>query len=79
MSDAPAKGSPTDDALWFLAMLAILVGLWYFAGGPGKADLKGLFLSAPEPLGTGEAYGPGTEATTTPDTIIEAPPSLPAN
>lgn len=79
MSDAPAKGNPGEDALWFLAMLAILVILWYFAGGPGKADLRGLFFSAPGPLGPGGAYESGGDATTTPDTVIEAPPSLPAN
>lgn len=79
MADAP-KPSPTHDALWFFAILAVLIVLWYFAGGPGKADLRGIFLAPPAPLGSGEAYGPTPgqeEATTTPR--LEAPPSLDDN
>ncbi len=81
MADEPhAKGNPTEDAMWFLAILAGLVILWYFAGGPGQADLRGLFLAPPEPLGNGQAYGPqlGNEAsstaTTTPEEEKVAPP-----
>lgn len=64
-------GSVMDDLYWFLGILAVLIVLWYFAGGPGKADLRGIFLAPPEPVGTGEAYGPtygegSTEATSTP-------------
>ncbi len=46
------------DAFVFLGILAILVALWFMSGGPGKADLRGLFLAPPAPLGSGEAYGP---------------------
>jgi len=74
MADEPTKGNPTEDALWFFGILAILVALWYFAGGPGKADLRGLFLAPPAPLGTGDAYGPQFGATTTPK--VEAPPNF---
>jgi hypothetical protein len=54
-----------------------LVLLWYFAGGPGKADLRGLFLAPPTPLGTGEAYGPtfGDETPTT-SQQLEQPPYI---
>lgn len=81
MADEPKGPTATEDAFWFFGVLAILVVLWYFAGGPGKADLRGLFLAPPQPLGSGEAYGPqfgGTgeeEATTSPQTL-EAPPQL---
>lgn len=64
MADEKKEGSVTKDALLFLAFFAILVVLWYFAGGPGKADLKGLFLAPPAPLGSGEAYGPTLGSTT---------------
>lgn len=77
MADAPKGPTPTEDALWFFGILAALIVLWYFAGGPGKADLRGLFLSPPAPLGNGEAYGPqlnGTENSTTTTTEKVAPP-----
>ena len=75
MADEEKKGStPTEDAFFFFGALAILIALWYFAGGPGKADLRGLFLAPPAPLGTGEAYGPQFGATTTPK--VEAPPNF---
>ena len=44
--------------LIFLLCLAGLVGVWYYTGGPEKADLGGLFLAPPPPIGSGEAYGP---------------------
>ena len=77
MADEPKKGSAMDDVWWFLGAMAILIVLWYFAGGPGKTDLRGIFLSPPAPLGTGEAYGPqfGEDSTTTPTPTFEAPPA----
>jgi len=74
MADEPTKGNPAEDALLFFGALIVLVILWYFAGGPGKADLRGLFLAPPAPLGTGDAYGPQFGATTTPK--VEAPPNF---
>ncbi len=65
-----------NDVYMFLGFMAVLIALWYLAGGPGKADLKGLFLAPPAPLGNGQAYGPpfGTDATATPK--VEPPPTL---
>ena len=79
MADKEEKGDPMNELYLFLGFMAVLVALWYFAGGPGKADLKGLFLSPPAPLGTGEAYGPtfGDDASSTPK--VEAPPTLDQN
>ncbi len=76
MADEP-KGSVWDDVLFVVGGLAILVALWFFSGGPEKADLRGIFLSPPAPLGTGEAYGPtlGGESTTTMQSVV-APPSF---
>lgn len=76
MADEEKKGSAMDDAIFFFGGLAILIILWYFAGGPAKTDLRGIFLSPAEPLGTGQAYGPqlGDEASST--QYFEAPPPL---
>jgi hypothetical protein len=38
--------------------LAILVILWFANGGPERADLRGMFLAPPAPMGPGNAYGP---------------------
>lgn len=67
MADKEEERSAGMEALMLLGALGVLIALWYFAGGPGKADLRGLFLSPPQPLGTGEAYGPqfGTSTTHT--------------
>ncbi len=72
MADEEKKGStPTEDAFFFFGALFVLIVLWYFAGGAGMTDLRGLFLSAPAPLGTGEAYGPqfGDNSTTSNSTF----------
>ncbi len=58
MAGEPEGSNAMGDALWVLGILGILVALWFASGGPGKADLRGLFLSPPPPLGTGDAYGP---------------------
>ena len=72
---AEEKGpSATEDALFFFGILAVLVVLWFLAGGPGKADLRGLFLAPPAPLGTGDAYGPQVGTSTQ-----EAPPTPPSD
>jgi hypothetical protein len=55
----PAAGSDYE-ILWFVfGGLAILIALWWWTGGPERADLRGIFLSPPpEAGGTGESYGP---------------------
>ncbi len=58
MAEEKQGGSVMEEALFFVGILAILIALWFLSGGPGKADLRGLFLAPPAPLGTGEAYGP---------------------
>ncbi len=58
-----------SDLIFVVAGLAMLVVLWYANGGPQKADLRGIFLQPPAPVGTGEAYGPTFDnlaATTSP-------------
>jgi hypothetical protein len=45
--------------------LVLLLVLWYANGGPQKADLRGVFLQPPTPLGNGAAYGPDVASSTT--------------
>lgn len=72
MAEEPGP-SATEDALFFFGILVVLVVLWFLAGGPGKADLRGLFLAPPAPLGTGDAYGPQVGTSTQ-----ESQPAQPA-
>lgn len=59
MADEHGGGVGNAEMLIFVfGGFAVLAALWYLTGGPQKADLKGLFLSPPAPLGNGSAYGP---------------------
>ncbi len=67
------------DVWWLLGGLAVLVALWFYTGGPGKADLRGLFVAPPQPLGSGESYGPtfgsSTDSTGSPQAEHVAAPA----
>jgi hypothetical protein len=58
MAEEHKSGSPFTLLFVVLGVFAVLVALWFINGGPGKADLRGLFLQPPAPLGPGGAYGP---------------------
>jgi hypothetical protein len=58
---ADEKGDGLDDIgmlIFVFGGFAALVAVWYFTGGASKADLRGIFLSPPAPLDSGDAYGP---------------------
>ena len=61
MADEPKEHDPLHDVFWFVGVIIVLVVLWYLAGGPGRSDLRGIFLSPPAPLGNGNAYGPNPQ------------------
>ncbi len=63
MADEP-EPNHMGEVLMLLGGLAALIALWFFVGGPGRTDLRGLFLAPPQPLGTGAAYGPQFGSTT---------------
>jgi len=44
--------------LEILGFMAILVFLWIISGAYKKADLNGVFIAPPPPVGTGGGYGP---------------------
>ena len=64
MAEEAPKHDPLKDLYFFLTIVVIIVILWFAAGGPGKADMQGIFLAPPQPLGGGAAYGPGGPTTT---------------
>lgn len=58
MADEKPKHDVMSD-FWFVVLgLLALVILWFATDGPQRADLRGIFLQLPGPLGGGNAYGP---------------------
>ena len=58
MADENGGGVNDMEMLIFVfGGFAVLVALWFFLGGPKHADLRGVFLAPPAPLGGGNAYG----------------------
>ena len=44
--------------VWFVLILAGFWILWYYSGGPQRADVnQGPFLNPNAPIGDGQAYG----------------------
>ncbi len=52
------SGGPVEMVFFVVLVLGALIALWYYNGGPSRADLRGIFLAPPAPLGSGNAYGP---------------------
>jgi hypothetical protein len=53
-----------SDLKWLIIVIIIIWFMWFFTGGPSRERSQfGLFLKAPSPLDTGEAYGelPGSK------------------
>jgi len=55
---------PLEDAIFVLGIIVVLVVLWFYSGGPNKADVRGIFLHPPKPIDQGGAYGPTIGTTT---------------
>jgi hypothetical protein len=53
-----AGHDPMSDVKFLLVGFALLLILWWANGGPQRADLRGIFLQPPPPVGSGAAYGP---------------------
>lgn len=58
MAEEEKKGSSTQMLWTVIICMAILVFLWFYTGAYKNADLGGIFLAPPAPLGPGGAYGP---------------------
>lgn len=52
------KKSPASNPIWwFLGVMTFLWFIWFFTGGPERAQNAKPFLKPPAPLDTGEQYG----------------------
>ncbi len=51
-------GSAMSTAIFVFGGVILLIIVWYLSGGASRADLRGIFLQPPTPLGNGNAYGP---------------------
>ncbi len=58
MADEKPPHDPMQLLLMVLGGMAILVFLWFASGAYKNADLRGVFLAPPTPLGPGGGYGP---------------------
>ena len=56
--EKPKKDDPMQMLLMVLGFLAVLIFLWFYTGAYKNADLRGVFISPPPPVGPGGAYGP---------------------
>ena len=73
MADEAPPGNPLHNLYGFIAFLVLLVILWFAAGGPSRADLRGILLHAPEPLDNGSAYGPNPQPNSYQTETVQAP------
>ncbi len=58
MADEKVGEDPMKLLLMVLGGMALLVFFWFMSGAYKNADLRGIFLAPPAPIGPGGAYGP---------------------
>lgn len=58
MSNNNKEGGWYTPLLWFVLILAGFWVLWYFTGGPQRADVNsGPYLNPNQPISNGQGYG----------------------
>lgn len=62
--DAPKGPGPVGDLIFIVSLIAVLTVLWFSMGARKAADVKGIFLHPPAPVGPGGSYGPTLGTTT---------------
>lgn len=60
MADDEGGGGGNRDILFLLFVFGVLLFAWFTTGAYKNADLRGIFLAPPAPIGSGEAYGPSS-------------------
>lgn len=58
MADEKPKTDPAKLLMAVLGAMALLIFFWFASGAYKNADLRGIFLAPPAPLGPGGSYGP---------------------
>jgi hypothetical protein len=59
MAEEKKEAADPMKMLWLVVgAMAILAGLWFASGAYKNADVRGLFISPPPPVGPGGSYGP---------------------
>lgn len=67
MADDHASGpGPMGDVIFIVSVIGILTVLWFATGARKAADVRGIFIHPPPPVGAGGSYGPqlGTTSAT---------------
>jgi hypothetical protein len=58
MADKPEAGDPMKMLWLVVATVGVLAFLWFASGAYKNADIGGLFVAPPPPVGPGGSYGP---------------------
>lgn len=57
MAEEKEGGGGMSDAIFVVLVIVFLMVSWFLSGAAKNADVKGIFLSPPPPLGVGESIG----------------------
>ncbi len=57
MAEGEGGGGGMSDAVFIVLIIIFLMVSWFLSGAAKNADVKGIFLSPPPPLGVGETIG----------------------
>ncbi|HEY5383077.1 MAG TPA: hypothetical protein VIJ88_00795 [Candidatus Paceibacterota bacterium] len=69
MADEKPEGpGPVGDLIFVISIIGVLIVLWFAMGARKAADVRGLFLHPPAPVGAGGSYGPTLGTTSILDT-----------
>ena len=58
MAEHEEKNNPMEVLVLVVGGMALLIFLWFASGAYKNADIRGLFIAPPAPLGPGGSYGP---------------------
>ena len=58
MAEEKKGEDPMKLLLMIIGFMVLLIFVWFASGAYKNADLRGVFLSPPAPVGSGDAYGP---------------------
>ena len=52
------------DLIFIMSVIGVLIVLWFAMGARKAADMEGIFIHPPAPVGQGGSYGPTLGTTT---------------